>query len=189
MVVKAVIERVLLPVWIKASDRGQYLKYPRACLALENLFTSPSYNVIRQVDPFMPRKLARITRLVLAPLANRLLQQMGELDEESTTHWEPLNIEACIASDLIQKQTLDDLNDLCVRTIRYYCNLRSDEAVPPPFLDQARLVCRPELINQCIKDVFSGMFTNLGLLAARFKCHLVIVSGKPSEFALGAQAA
>jgi hypothetical protein len=184
MVVKAVIERVLLPAWIRASDRGQYSKNPRACLALENLFTNPAYNIIRQVDPFMPRKLARITRLVLAPLANRLLQKMGELDEETTANWEPLDIEACVGARLIPKQTLDDFNDLCIRTIRHYCNLGPDETVPPPFSEQAKVVCKPEQINQCIKDVFSGMFNNLGLLAARFKCHLVIVSGKPSELPL-----
>ena len=184
MVVKAIIEKVLLPAWIKASDRGQYAKNLRACLAIENLFTNPSYNVVRKVDPFMPRKLARIARLVLAPLATRLLQKMTETDDETATVWEPLDIAACADAGLAQKQTLDDLNDLCIRTIRYYCNLRAEDVVPPPFSDQAKVVCKPEQVNQCIKDVFSEMFNNLGLLAARFKCHLVIVSGKPSELPL-----
>ena len=184
MVVKSIIERVLLPAWLKASDGSLYAKHPRACLALENLFTNPSYNVVRQVDPFMPRKLARITRLVFVPLANRLLQKMTESDEQADAVWEPLNIEACVEAGVIQKQTLEDLNNLCAKTIRLYCGFGPEEPVPPSFSEQARIVCKPEQINQCIEKVFSGMFNNLGLLAARFKCHLVIVSGKPSELPL-----
>jgi hypothetical protein len=193
MVVKAVIEKVLIPAWIKASDRGQYTKYPRATLALENLFGSPSFNVIRQVDPFMPRKLARITRLVFAPLANYILQKMTERDEDSGTNVEPLVIKdessgspgfSAVSAKLIEQDTLNELNNLCIRTIRHYCYLRPDEQIAPPFSDQARIVWKPEQINDCIKEVFSSMFNNLGLLAARFKCHLVIVSGKPSELPL-----
>src|SRR4029077_8505962 len=70
MIVKSIIEKVLLPAWIKASDKGLYAKNPQAAIALETLFTNPTFAVVRQVDPFMQRKLARITRLVLAPLAN-----------------------------------------------------------------------------------------------------------------------
>ncbi len=178
MVVKEVIEKVLLPSWLKASDKGQYQKDSRACDALRILFSNPSHITIQTVDPFMPRKLARITRLVLAPLATRLLQKMTERDDEATMTWEPLDIKACLDASLIQAATLDELNRLCSDTIRSYC--RGGEPARP-FAEDARVVCKPEEIDQCIRSVFSSMFDNLGLLAARFKCHLVIVSGKPSE--------
>jgi hypothetical protein len=184
MVVKEVIEKVLLPAWLKAADKGQYQKDPRASDALKTLFSNPSFAVIKDVDPFMGRKLARITRLVLAPLATRLLQKMTERDEEATMTWEPLDIKACLEASLIQAATLDDLNDRCKATIRRYCQMEPEEPVPDPFAGDARVICRPEDIDQCIRNVFSSMFDNLGLLAARFKCHLVIVSGKPSELPL-----
>lgn len=181
MVVKEVIEKVLLPGWIKASDRGQYLKDPRARTALENLFSNPSYQTIRQVDAIAARRLARITRLVLAPLATRLLQKMTERNDEATVPWEPLDIKKCAQAALIQKAALVELNDLCEKMIRRYCRLRDQELLPFTFAEDARVICKPEQIDDCIRNVFGSMFSHLGLLAGRFKCHLIIVSGKPSE--------
>jgi len=36
-------------------------------------------------------------------------------------------------------------------------------------------------LEACIGDVFEDMFASLGLLVARNNCHLIVVSGKPSE--------
>jgi hypothetical protein len=138
------------------------------------------------VDPFVRQNLARITRLVLAPLASRLLQKMTERDAEATTTYEPLDIKSCLTdSCVIEKQTLTELNDLSLRAICCYCQISREELQGGkdwvPFSEEARLVWRPEQINDCIKGVFAEMFNNLGVLAARFNCHLVVVSGKPSE--------
>jgi hypothetical protein len=151
---------------------------------LEALFSRPTFAEVRKVDPLMQRKLARVTRLVLAPLAARLLQKLTEVGDETGAVFEPLNIKACREAGVVQDYTLNDLNELCVRTIRHYCYLDPDEPIQPPFSNEAKLVCKPEQINDCVKGVFSSMFNNLGFLAARFKCHLVIVSGKPSELPL-----
>jgi hypothetical protein len=183
MVVKAVIERVLLPAWIKASDRTSFFaSKPQARKALKELF-GPVNNTILAVDPFMPKKLARITRLVLAPLATLLLQRVAESDDSNAT-WEPLDIKELLKENVIIGLTLDDLNKLCVATMRTYGGIREGDTVAEPFSAAAKIVVNPEAVNECIKDVFSGVFHHLGIVAAEFKCHMVIVSGKPSELPL-----
>jgi hypothetical protein len=181
MLVKAIIEKVLLPAWVKASDTGQYQKVPSAQDWLTLLFKMPTYRDITAVDPFVQQKLMRVIRLVFVPLVNEWLQRLTLLAESAeNSPWEPLYVKDCVAAEMIDGQTLNDLNELCAKVVQRKCPGAATWR-HKVFADEARLFCKPEDLEACIELVFSDMFNHLGDLAARFKCQLLIVAGKPSE--------
>ena len=181
MLVKAIIEKVLLPAWVKASDTGQYQgHYPIATDWLIHLFKRPTFKEIIDVEPFAEQKLMRIIRLVFVPLVNELLQRLILHAESPDSAWEPLDLKACQGAEIIDANTLNDLNELCRLVVQRRCpNAASWSG--KVFAENARVLCKPEDLEACIEEVFSDMFYNLGALAARFKCQLLIVAGKPSE--------
>jgi hypothetical protein len=76
-----------------------------------------------------------------------------------------------------------ELNEMAGRIIRHKCRngscWKEQNQVFP--LKGVRLVIQASEIDRCIKEVFGEFCKSLGLVAAHFRCHLVIVTGKPSE--------
>lgn len=171
--VKTIIERILIPTWIRAGGLDQYADVPDALEWIERLFKAPSHSSFLGVDPKASQRLMRVARLVFIPLVNEWLTRLGKQGET----WEPLEV-----AKYVDPTTVNDLNELVDRTIRgktaqgnYYWRGR---AFP---IEDTFLKCDRQKITDCIQDTFGGLFDSLTPLLARFNCHLVIVSGKPSE--------
>ena len=180
MLVKRIIEKVLVPAWIRASDEGQYQGLSGVKECLLRLFSDPTSNECRSIDRCVPEKMVRIVRLVFIPLVNLLLQRLAVFAEHTGSAWEVLDIKTGLEDEVIDPVTLGDLNDLCELAIRHSCaggNWKSK----PVFSDSARISIDPKELEGCVSEVFEQLFFRLGRLAGRFRCHLLMISGKPSE--------
>lgn len=197
MLVKRIVEKVLLPAWLKAGGLDNFQDNPAARRALLTLLKAPATEAIAQVDPKASSKLVRVVRLVFIPLVNQWLQQLTFAETYPDTPRRPLNIR-----EIIHPDCLRDLNELALKVIVAKCdhwgnedNLlrlrdprhfkewfdRLVEKDEVPFRLGAQLHAEIPALDSCIEDVFAEMFASLGLLVARTRCDLVILSGKPSE--------
>ncbi|NBD37631.1 MAG: hypothetical protein GVY10_03580 [Verrucomicrobia bacterium] len=179
--VRMVIERILLPVWIKASDEGQYRAIPDALEHVRGFFEHAQDDPYNRIDSKASQKLARVIRLVFVPIINRWLQNLTELGEDPERSWEKLSLDELAQQSLINVEVLRELNGILVDCIHKLAR-NGDHwegdvlAVENVFLDAPK-----EDLEACIDETFSGFFEHLGSTADAFKCDLVILSGKPSE--------
>jgi len=174
--VKTIIERILIPAWIKASYENELKKMPEARDWMVRFFMSPGNQEFLDVDPRAQEKLKRIIRLIFIPLVNEWLGRLTRTEGKSDAGWESISVR-----DFVDAETLDsDLNRLMrkifERKIPNAGRLQGD-----PFKHDAELTCTREKLEACIDDVFAKLFTSLGRQIVRFNCDLVIISGKPSE--------
>ena len=197
MLVKRIVEKVLLPAWLKAGGLDKFEDNPPARRALLTLLKSPATETIAQVDPKAVVKLVRVVRLVFIPLVNQWLQQLVVADTYPDSPRRPL-----VVKDLVHPDCLSDLNELALKVIVAKCEhwglednllrlreerhfhewfgrLRDRDEVPFPL--GAQLPADTAVLETCIGDVFENVFASLGLLVARNRCDLAVVSGKPSE--------
>ena len=197
MLVKRIVEKVLLPVWLRAGGLDKFEDNPPARRALLTLLKAPATETIAQVDPKATIKLVRVVRLVFIPLVNQWLQQLTLAEMYPDSPRRPL-----VVKDLVHPDCLGDLNELALKVIVAKCDhwgiednllrlrdarhfaewferLRERDEVPFPL--GAQLNADTGLLETCIGDVFEDMFASLGLLVSRNNCDLVVVSGKPSE--------
>lgn len=195
--VKRVVERVLLPAWLRAGRMEKFEDNPTARRALLALLKTPATESIAQVDPKAVTRLVAVVRLVFIPLVNQWLQQLTAADAYPDTPRRPL-----VVKDFVHPKCLNELNTLVLKTIVAKCDHWGDEtnllrlreprnfdewvkalvgADDVPFPIEAQLEADPGALESCVDDVFESMFASLGLVAARERCDLVIVSGKPSE--------
>jgi len=197
MLVKRIVEKVLLPAWLKAGGLDKFEDNPPARRALLTLLKSPATETIAQVDPKTITKLVRVVRLVFIPLVNQWLQQLAIAESYPDSPRRPL-----VIKELVHPDCLSDLNELALKVIvakcehwgvednllrlrearhfaEWFARLRERDEVPFPL--GAQLPADTAALEACIADVFENMFASLGLLVARNNCHLVVVSGKPSE--------
>jgi hypothetical protein len=171
--VKRIIERVILPAWIRAAG-DVFAQNPEGREWLLRLFKNPAHNEFSNVDPRASQKLARVMRLVFIPLANALLARLGSTG--GATAWEPLAV-----ADFADPTITKDLNDLVTATIRRKTRRGAAwRGLVFPYENTA-LKCDRAAVEQCIDEVFRDMFNSLAGLVGQFNCQLVIVSGKPSE--------
>lgn len=197
MLVKRVIEKVLLPLWLRAGGLDKFEDNPAARRALLTLLKSPANEIVAQVDPKATVKLARIVRLVFIPLVNQWLQQLTTAENYPDSPRRPLAVK-----QLIHPDCLRDLNELVLKVIvarsehwgnednllrlrdpqhfrRWFDALAERDELPFPL--GAQLQADASALETCINEVFESMFASLCPLVGRHGCDLVIVSGKPSE--------
>ena len=197
MLVKRIVERVLLPAWLRAGGLDKFEDNSPARRALLTLFKSSAAEAVAQVDPKATTKLVRIVRLVFIPIVNQWLQQLTLAEAYPDSPRRPLNVK-----DLVHPDCLAELNELVLRIIvaksehwgtednllrlrdarhfaEWFGRLRDRDEVPFPL--GAQLNAETAALEACIADVFEEMFASLSLLVSQHKCNLVIVSGKPSE--------
>jgi hypothetical protein len=197
MLVKRIVEKVLLPAWLKAGGLDKFEDNSPARRAVLTLFKSSATEAVAQVDPKATTKLVRIVRLVFIPLVNQWLQQLTTAEAYPDSPRRPLNVR-----ELVHPDCLNELNELVLRMIVAKCDhwgpeenllrlrdarhfaewfgrLRDRDEVPFPL--GAQLHAESTALETCIAEVFEDMFASLSLLVAHHRCHLVIVSGKPSE--------
>ncbi|HEY0946259.1 MAG TPA: virulence factor SrfB [Opitutaceae bacterium] len=173
LLVKKIIERVITPAWVRAAGSDVFSGNPEAREWLTRLFKNPAHNEFASVDPHASQKLARIMRLVFVPLANELLERLGRGRDLA---WEPLAL-----SDHADPTIVGDLNALVNNAIRKKTRRGAAwRRTVFPF-EGVALKCDRVAVEACIDDVFGDMFDSLSSLVGEFGCHLVIVSGKPSE--------
>ena len=176
--VKKIIEKLLLPAWIKIGDTGQYKNFPEAKAWVLNLLKDPSNHEIAQIEPLAHARLARITRLLFIPLVNELLTGMVGMEGNPESRLEPLDLEQFGA---IYDTPVKELNDMTAAIIRAKCRNGSTWKGQVFPLKGIRLAIPAAEIDRCIEEVFGEFCKSLGRVAAHFRCHLVIVTGKPSE--------
>jgi hypothetical protein len=178
MLVKRIIETVLIPEWIRSSVGAQLDKNPQAWTRLKGFFKRPSDSQFRSVDTIATVKLARIVRLVFVPLVNQWLSQLVKGAETSDQSWEKLNIGEALEQNLIDNQALKELNEMANKVVGSSVGLEGDvfSAESGTYVQSDR-----QTIENCVDEVFGSLFDKLALMAGRFDCQLVIVSGKPSE--------
>ena len=197
MLVKRIVEKVLLPTWLRAGGLDKFEDNPIARRALMTLLKSPANELIAQVDPKATMKLARIVRLVFIPLVNQWLQQLTYAENYPDSPRRPLHVK-----QLIHPDCLKDLNELALKVIvakaehwgneenllrlrdaahfqRWFNQLAEQDDVLFPL--GAELQADGAALETCIDDVFKEMFASLCPLVNQHNCDLVIVSGKPSE--------
>jgi hypothetical protein len=173
--VKKIIERLLIPAWIKAGDNGQYKDVPDAKSWVLSLLSDPSNQEFSQIDPLASNRLARITRLLFIPIVNELLSGMAGMEGNPEARLEPLDLSGLNAN------LSNELNVLASRIITEKCrNGRRWKGEVFP-LKGVRLNIPAAEMDRCIEEVFGQFCKSLGQVAAHFRCHLVIVTGKPSE--------
>ena len=197
MLVKRIVEKVLLPTWLRAGGLDKFEDNPAARRALLTLLKSPANEIIAQVDPKATIKLARIVRLVFIPLVNQWLQQLTFAENYPDSPRRPLAVR-----QLIHPDCLKDLNELALKVIiakaehwgneenllrlrdaahfqRWFAQLCERDEVLFPL--GAQLQADSAALEACISEVFEEMFASLCPLVAQHHCDLVIASGKPSE--------
>jgi hypothetical protein len=182
MLVKRIIETVLLPAWMEACDKSQYEGLPDARAWVTRFFKKPTHAEFAPVDSKASIKLARIVRLVFVPLVNQWLSQLVNSAENPEGGWEKLDIGEALATNLIDNQSLDELNEILNKVIRQ--KARNGTVWQGTVFSKDRntfIHCDKATIEKCVDDVFGNLFDHLARLAGRFDCQLAIVSGKPSE--------
>ncbi|MGF1448131.1 MAG: virulence factor SrfB [Opitutales bacterium] len=179
--VKRLIEQVLLPVWLKASANPSFNEIPEAKRWLKRFLADPAHAEFSPVDPKASVKLMRVTRLVFIPLVNAWLEQLASLDANPDRSWEAFDLDDLLEREVIDRNAINDLNELVDRTIRLKCAKGNIWEGPAFATHGIRISAERSQIEECIDGVFTGHFRNLGALAGFFDCQMVIVSGKPSE--------
>lgn len=174
--VKRLIEKLILPAWLEAGGLEQYDRVPGAIRQIRNFFSDSGNREFILVDPKASLKMMRIIRLVLIPLANRLLQKFIRQYDVPDAVWDALDL------SIVDPTVGEEMNTLCRKVVQTKLGSvgRHWEGEPFPFRD-VRLDIDPKKIEDCIDEVFSEMFRSLGLICGRLNCHQVILSGKPSE--------
>lgn len=179
--VKRLIEQILIPSWINASCKDSMRSVPRSSFFLRHFFGDPSHPEFATVDPKAGNKLMRITRLVFIPIVNQWLQQLGEMDSNPDHSWEGISIDKLLRTNYIDKNALNDLNELTLKLISKKCD-KSDLWEGNVFNSEGVILhAQIEQINRIIDEVFKEHFVRLGFVAGSFDCDVVMVSGKPSE--------
>ncbi len=192
IVVKKLIERFLIPEWFRASKAGTGTPQDLAAAELEILFRKPRDTRITEIGgaaSSASRRLARIVRLLFIPIVNLLLKGLAKRRDSDggtgrTEGKQSVNIRDCIEARIIPKEALAELNLLCVEIIlHHFPNERSrlDMASNKVFSDDVTLSFQNDTLERIVDDVFGPLFSALGGLIGRYNCHLLIVSGKPSE--------
>ena len=182
MLVKRIIEKVLLPAWMDAGGKQQYEGMPDARQWVARFFKKPTHAEFAPVDSKASIKLARIVRLVFVPLVNQWLSQLVNASDNPESGWEKLAIGEALASNLIDNQSLIELNEILSKVIRMKAqNGRMWEGTVFSADRNTYVQCDRETIESSVDEVFGNLFDHLARLAGRFDCQLAIVSGKPSE--------
>lgn len=176
VLVKRLIEKLILPAWLEAGGLDQYERVPGAVRQIRNFFLDSGNREFILVDPKSSLKMMRIIRLVLIPLANRLLQKFIRQYDVPDATWDALDL------SIVDATVCNEMNDLCRKVVQVKLGSVGQhwEGEPFPYQD-VRLDIDPLRIEECIDEVFSEMFKSLGYIAGSLNCHQVILSGKPSE--------
>ncbi len=180
VLVKRIIERILLPVWLKVSDRGQYQAVPEAKSWISRLFINPGAAEFSNVDPRASTRMMRVVRLVFIPIVNQWLTRFGGSDTESGPV-KPVSLEDALRAELIDKNTLNDLNQLVDAVVQAKCEHGRQWEGPAFAFEGVELSCERSALEACVDGVFGELFDSLAPLAGRFDIDLAIISGKPSE--------
>lgn len=176
VLVKRLIEKLILPAWLEAGGLDQFERVPGAIRQISNFFKDSGNKEFILVDPKASLKMMRIIRLVLIPLANRLLQKFIRQYDVPDATWDALDL------SFIDATVCNEMNELCRKVVQTKLGSVGQhwEGEPFPYQD-IRLEIDPLEIESCIDEVFSEMFKSLGTIAGSLNCHQVILSGKPSE--------
>lgn len=182
VLVKKVIERLLLPAWMEASGLDQYAGIPDAMIRIKQFFQRPSDQMFVGVDTRAQAKIARITRLVFVPLVNRWLRALASAEKGHGEAWGKLSIRECLEENYLDENVINELNRMVGDLIRKTCRNGGAFDGSPFRTDSGIFVtCDRKALEQIVDDVFSGLYEYATDLVGRFDCHLVILSGKPSE--------
>ena len=174
MLVKKVIEKLVVPGWLRASNKQSLEKVPDAERLIGFLFRTPADGNLTGIDSKAEAKLVRFLRLCLIPVANALLSRLVQSSENEG--WGPVSIEKVIEPDFAK-----DFNEMIERLVqRKSANGRywRGEAFA---VEGIKLTIDRDALVKCIDETFSNLLSTLAGLCGRHRCDLVIVSGKPSE--------
>ncbi len=180
VLVKRIIEEILLPVWLKVSSQGQYEYVPDAKSWIKRLFLNPGAAEFSNVDPRASTRMMRVVRLVFIPIVNLWLTRFGSAEADSGPV-RPVSIDEALRAELIDKNTLNDLNQLVDAVVRSKCENGSQWEGPAFAFENIELACDRAALEACVDSVFGELFDSLAPLAGRFDIDLAIISGKPSE--------
>ena len=180
--VKKIIEKLLLPAWIKTGDsrpvqRTSPTPRPGCSICSRTRPTTRSPKSSRS-----PTRALRASRACLfIPLVNELLSGIVGLEGNPEGRLEPLDLEQVGA---MFDQPIAELNKMTAAIIRAKCRNgaswkpEKDLVFPRKGI---RLTIPAADLDRCIAEVFGEFCKSLGRVAAHFRCNLVIVTGKPSE--------
>jgi hypothetical protein len=182
LLVKKVIERMLLPLWLQASGIDQYSGIPDALRRIREFFKRPSDPSFISVDTRAQAKMARITRLVFVPLVNRWLGALAAAQRGSKDSWRALSPRECLEQQYLDENVVNELNRMVIELIRQTCSGGAYfEGTPFATDSGVFLHCDRAELEALVDEVFGGLYSYASTLVGRFDCHLVILSGKPSE--------
>lgn len=197
VLVKTLIERLILPAWLKLRGDTLFAGNTEARRLLESLFRSPHQQTFTGIEA----QLSQILRLALIPLANEILAKVNEAERAGATDLSPIRV-----ARVAEPGAIDDLNRLVLRQlIRAHCPFgdlrphditrlmhepefrswfeeqRTRNPLKLPFFPEAELVFPLAAVHQAIDDVFTPVVRQLATVVHEQGANLVIVSGKPSE--------
>jgi hypothetical protein len=182
VLVKKVIEQILMPAWLEASGLDQYAGIPDALTRIGQFFQRPSDQMFIGVDTRARARIARVTRLVFIPLVNRWLAALAAAEKGQGDAWGKLSIRECLEQQYLDENVINELNRLIRDLIRKTCrNGTHYDGTPFATASGIFLTCDRLALEQLVDQVFSGLYDYAADLLGRFDCHMVILSGKPSE--------
>jgi Virulence factor SrfB len=193
--VKLIIERLIVPAWLKINGEVLLAGNPAARSHLEKLFRHP------EQYPGSESIISQVLRLALIPLANEVLARVNEAERHDQ---QDLCIEVARVAD---PGAVHDINRLVLRQL-----LRSGIAIPPalerkdiprlqpdadfiawysklsaerprhlPFHPTAEIRLSLADVRSAIDDIFVEVIRDLARVVHEERVNLVVVSGKPSE--------
>lgn len=195
--VKALIERLIIPSWLKIRGDILFAGNTKARQLLESLFRAPHQQAFAGIEA----KLSQILRLALIPLANDILAKVNEAERSGLSDLPPVRV-----SRAADPGAIDDLNRLVLfHLIRARCpfgdlraaelsrlthepefrswyeDMRTKNPHKLPFPLDAELVFPISKVHEVVDDVFTPVIRKLAHVISEQNVNLVIVSGKPSE--------
>lgn len=191
--VRLLIERLLLPKWLKANGDILFIDNKDACDSLQSFFKNPGEKADNET------LLAKVVRLALIPVANKILAQVNKAENDGLS-----TIEVPVGR-VADPDAIRDLNKLAIehlynRRIPLPAELsaaarrteeeriawieKSAAEKPPknlPFHPDATLEFDLKDIYAIIDEVFVEVVRDLAEVVSEKSVDLVVVSGKPSE--------
>lgn len=188
--VHRLIERLLLPTWLNYNGNASALfsgNTEKAPGWLKDFFKN------RGETPANAKRLAKIVRLALIPLANKILTKVNETESDaesapSSQRQPSVTVDCADPKSAPDAKSITDINKLVVEYLRgkkvtVTCSDNKKEE-NFPFDPSAKLEFKLEDIHQIIEEVFGKVVRGLAEVVHDKdgkKVNMVVVSGKPSE--------
>lgn len=189
ILVKKIIEKLVIPAWLKSAGAERLASVPDSLKWICSLFADPANQHFSDMEPQAAEKMIRITRLAFVPVVNVLLSRVASLGDRSAVAQIEVVVNPGVdtsagESDVfVFNQVLAELNKMVDAVVRSLCprehlHWRGSEVFPS---SEVTLRFSLSEVEDAVEEVFGKFCRSISGVVTRHNCHMVVVTGKPSE--------